>query len=79
MTATKEAQALYWKWVDANKAKTEFWTENYKKWDNEVDATYKALNSFAEDCYYEWVATKNGKTVEQVAYEINEKIHSARD
>ena len=79
MTTTKETQALYWKWVDANKTKTEFWTENYKKWDDEVDATYKSLNSFAEDCFCEWVAAKSGKTAEQVAHEINEKIHSARD
>lgn len=79
MTTTMETQALYWKWVDANKAKTEYWTENYKEWNDEVDATYRALDSLAETLYYEWVAAKTSKTVEQVAYEINEKIHSARD
>ena len=76
---TKETQALYWKWVDANKEKTEFWTENYKNWNDEVDATYRALDALAEGLFFEWKATKENKTVEQVAYEVNEKMHSARD
>jgi hypothetical protein len=76
---TTETQVLYRKWLDATNAKTEFWTENYKNWGEEVDKTYHTLNTLAETCYYEWLAAKTGKTVEQVAYGINEKIHSRFD
>ena len=69
----------YTLWSEANKAKTTFWTENVDNWTPEVDAVYSQLLRKSEELFYAYRAEVTGKSVDEVAYEVNSKIHSARD
>jgi hypothetical protein len=66
-------------WLEANNAKTAFWTENADNWTPEVDAVYSQLLRKSENLFYAYRAEATGQSVDEVAYEVNNKIHSARD
>ena len=69
----------YAAWLEADKAKTAFWTANTGNWTPEVNAVYTEMLNKSEDLFCVYCAEATGKSVAQVAYDINEKIHSARD
>lgn len=70
---------LYNRWLEADREKTEYYMANVDAWDEIVDVTYRDLANRAEALYYEYAAAATGKTVDQVAYEINERIHCRYD
>lgn len=69
----------YAKWSKANEVRVAFYNEHVQKWSPEVDATYRILNNECDELFLQWRSAQTGKSVEQVAYELNEKMHSARD
>jgi hypothetical protein len=69
----------YDRWLQADKTKTAFWTEHSQAWSPEVDATYNKLRDESENLFNIYCAEATGKTVAQVAADISEKMHSARD
>lgn len=70
---------FYRRWLEANREKTEYYKANIDAWDEGVDAIYGKLANRAEALYNEYAAAATGKTVDQVAYEINERIHCRYD
>jgi len=66
-------------WLEADSARMAFWEANAGAWTSEVDATYREMLDKSDNLFYAYRAEATGKTVAQVAYAINEAIHSARD
>jgi succinate dehydrogenase flavin-adding protein (antitoxin of CptAB toxin-antitoxin module) len=75
----KEQATSYVTWLEADSARMAFWEANAGAWTSEVDATYREMLDKSDNLFYAYRAEATGKTVAQVAYAINESIHSARD
>jgi hypothetical protein len=75
----EETMTAYAAWSEANATKTAFWTENVDNWTDEVDNVYRELNNRSEALFLQYRAEQLGKPVDEVAYAMNEAIHSARD
>ena len=75
----KTDDALYSLWLGANEAKIKFYNEHLNAWNSEVNETYRVLDNEATKRFHEWKAARTGKSVEQVAYEENEVMHSRFD
>jgi hypothetical protein len=67
------------RWAQASQEATDFYKEHYGSWTFEVDNMYRQLQDFADKLYYAWVAEATGKTTQEVAYSVNEAIHSRFD
>ncbi len=70
---------LHDSWRKANEEKTTYWKENQNKWDDKVEATYRALDSLSEFLFYKWLSAKTGKSAHDLECETNSKIHSRYD
>ncbi len=79
MNKTQTASDLKALWLQADNAKLDFYTEHTNAWTPEVDAKYLELADKADRLYHEWVAEQTGKSAEEVAYAVNESMHSRFD
>jgi hypothetical protein len=79
MTKTQTASDLKALWLQADNAKLDFYTEHADSWTPEVDAKYLELRDCADRLYHEWVAGVSGKSAKEVAYAVNESMHSRFD
>ena len=75
----EKVMTRYTAWSEANAAKTAFWNENVSNWTPEVDAIYSEMDNRSELLFAEYRAERLGKSVDEVTYEMNEAMHSARD
>jgi hypothetical protein len=79
MTKTQTASDLKALWLQADNAKLDFYNRLTTPWTPEEDAKYLELRDCADRLYHEWVAEQTGKSAEEVAYAVNESMHSRFD
>ena len=69
----------YAKWSEASQSRVAFYNEHVQNWTPEVNATYHTMCDQCDELFLQWRSAQTGKSVEQIAFDLNEKMHSARD
>ncbi len=78
-TQTPAPSALYSAWTEAYKAKDTFYRAHTGAWTDAVGVEYRRLNGIQESLFVKYMSAKTGKSIGQVAGEINESMHSRFD
>jgi hypothetical protein len=66
-------------WLQATKEAQDLLTGDVGPWTHTLDSEYTVLRDRATRLYYEWQAEKTGKSAQEVAYAVNESVHSRFD